>query len=529
MKNALYILPFLLSLLTLILSACGGTSPEYWPTDEWKRASPESRGMDSQIILDALKETDFDRIRLHSLLVIKDGFIVSEVYRYPHTRETRHVVNSVTKSFTSALVGIAIGEGLIKNVRQKVLPFFDQSAVNTSDKRWKLLTVEDLLTMRSGLNWNDFADSRSALQNTFEGMVFSDSWSSYVLSTSMMVPPGLVFDYNTGNSQLLSEIIHRTSGGRGESFARERLFDPIGIKDYYWRKDPRGVPAGGYGLAMRSEDIARLGFLYINNGRWNKRQIIPRNWVRRSVIPRTLSKMQVNPGAHYAYHWWVIKDTAYSAQGYGGQFLIVFPEKNLIIVSTGNIDYRYGNDLGKLFLKKIPSSITSSKPLHENKPASDELAAYCASFALPFEKKQSNISGSIRKSLGRKISFEKNAEDILSITLLEAGADYIKFEFEQLNRAGGKLRTTFTAGIDNRYRGNPAHLRDTFFLFGETPVQVLARVINTDEKSLTIELVFPGLTTGPIIDRLNFDGDEVTLTITFADSGRKTGVRGKFE
>jgi len=511
--------------IALALPGCAREKPAYWPTTEWKRASPESQGMDSGALLDVIKRKDFDASGLHSLIVIRHGYVVAEAYRYPYTPSTLHIINSATKSFTSTAVGIAIDEGLIKGVRERVLPFFkDRYEIAPDDKR-DSLTIEDLLTMRSGMNWNDGAPSGYS----FNGLIASDDWTRFALSTPMLLKPGLSFDYNTGNSQLLMGILDKATGGKAESYVRTKLLEPIGIRDATWLKDSTGLVGGGHGLGMTGEDLARLGYLFLNGGRWENRQIVSEKWVKAAVIPRTVSNIDFNRGYSYAYHWWIMAKNVYSAQGYAGQTLFVFPDKDLIVVTTASLDYRMYQALYDMILKEIPGTIRSAKAIPENSGAAGALTRYTAGLAAEPEKGIIPIPASFRLAKGKKASFEPNDLGIKSFTLIDIGTDSLTYELESEDAKGAVTRVRMVSGTDGRYRKNLQVLPRELSFFGPEPTAVLSRVVDAENNSVSIAATLLGVSMDPILDRIEISGKDIVLTRTNLTFHTAQGASGRFQ
>ena len=511
--------------IAVTLSGCARKEPAYWPTTEWKRASPESQGMDSNALLDTIKQKDFDAVGLHSLIVIRHGYVVAEAYRYPYTASTRHIINSATKSFTSTAVGIAIDEGLIKGVRERVLPFFkDRYEIAQDDKR-DGLTIGDLLTMRSGMNWNDGAPSGYS----FNGLIASDDWTRFALSAPMLLKPGLSFDYNTGNSQILMGILDKATGGKAETYVRTKLLEPIGIRDATWLKDPTGLVGGGHGLGMTGEDLARLGFLFLNGGRWENRQIVSDKWVKTAVIPRTVSKIDFNRGYSYAYHWWIMDRNVYSAQGYAGQTLFVFPDKDLIVVTTASLDYRRYQDLYNMILKEIPGAIRSTKAIPENAEAAGALARYTAGLAAEPEKRVIPIPASFRLAKGKKAAFEPNDLGVKSFTLIDIGTDSLSYELESEDANGAVTRVRMVSGTDGRYRKNLQLLPKELSFFGPEPMAIMSRVVDAQDNSVSIAAALLGVSIDPILDRIEISGKDIFLTRTNLAFHTAQGASGRFK
>lgn len=295
---------------------------DYWPTSEWQTAAPEEYGLDPSMLQlasnHAKNNTDAD-----SLLVIKDGYLVFEEYYGSSSRDSITHIWSGTKSFTSALVGVAIDEGYISGVEESLpslLPgYFSGSSI----------VLEDVLTMSTGISWNDDED--------FMNMLGAGDWLSYVASKPMSHDPGSTFNYNTGNSHILSKVITESTGEPPWAFADGHLFNKIGIALDSWAADPDGVHAGGHGINISSRAMAKLGYLYLNRGYWDGEQVISSDWIEDSVKDYFRRDCEVG----YGYHWWVIKNrygdlVHFTAAGAGGQYIFVTPELDMVIVVTGN-------------------------------------------------------------------------------------------------------------------------------------------------------------------------------------------------
>lgn len=239
-------------------------------------------------------------------------------------------VYSVTKSVVSALVGIALADGKLESVDQRLVEFFPAHA-SVADSGLRQVTLADLLTMRAGFSG--------------EPIEVSDNWIRTLMARPLEHEPGQVFVYDSGSSHLLSAVLTKVTGRMASALARERIFRPLGIGDgWRWPDDGQGVSVGGDGLGMRARDLAKLGQLYLQKGRWNGKQLVPAAWVRRSTRMQTTIGV---PGQGYGYQWWVQKGprgTAYAALGYGGQAIVVFPALDLVVVLTtvpsGDTDVR---------------------------------------------------------------------------------------------------------------------------------------------------------------------------------------------
>jgi CubicO group peptidase (beta-lactamase class C family) len=526
MRKALSILA--LSLLPLI-SGCAQSKPDYWPTDGWKRAVPETVGVDSGKLHASLESRDFDALGIHSIVVIRDGYIVAEAYRYPYSRETRHLIYSCTKSFTSALIGIALDEGLISGVDQKVLPFFPDNSSGKKDKRKEAMTLKDLLTMQSGLNWSEINLSYMDPGNSVNLMSASPDWIGYVLSTPMLVSPGRTFDYNSGASHLLAGILDKATGGKTEDFAREKLLTPMGITDYHWMKDPWGIPTGGWGLAMKTEDLAKLGYLYLNGGEWDGRQLVSRRWVGESVKRHTGSDMVFNRGYGYGYQWWIMGKNIYSAQGYGGQYVFVIPDKNMVIAVTGNIDYRQVTEIYRLLMTDIPAAAVSDKPLPANPEKAEALISWQTRLAEPERKPPVTIPEPIRGITGKPIRFDRNPWGFISMTLTAIRGDELDWVLVYDFDGTGAQNLVVTSGLDNCYRISQCDVPFYNDYFTDKRTPVLSRVKGSTANALSIESGYRGITMTHWTDTLEVQGKTVVLKRVLLYNSGSVTVKGHLD
>lgn len=306
-------------------------APGPWPTSAWSEANPKAVGMDSA----ALKEAVQIYPRLfpsgYSLLVIRHGYLVSESYFHGQSAETFNHVYSVTKTFVSTLLGIAVQQGWIDGVDQRVADLLPEYSVNP---KLAELTLEDVLTHRSGVR-----NSRSSAD------------VSLLLKEEPQSPPGTAFEYSNYAPNLLTAILDRLTkqGVAGASdvpaLAQEHLFGPLGISVSEWRKGLYGVPDGGNGLHVTPRDMARLGYLLLRDGRWENEQLLPPGWVQAA----TEHRVEVDRQKGYGYLNWVrrrsdIVQTAqgdqdvhgYFAYGHRGQFIGVYPDLDLLVVTTAD-------------------------------------------------------------------------------------------------------------------------------------------------------------------------------------------------
>ena len=306
---------------------------EYWPTSGWKSSTPEQQGMDSAKLLIAEEFIQNRLLDAYSLLVVKNGYLVFEKYYSWGDREKYAAVHSVTKSFTSALIGIALDKGYLNGVDQKLADFFPEYITDESDLMKKEISIRHLLTMSAGFKWNDRGPS---MRNWY----LSSNWVKSAIQLPQENTPGDIFNYNSSTSHLLSAILSKSSEISTLDFAKQYLFEPLGIQSAYWHQDQQGYHIGGFGLGLSARDLAKLGFLYLNNGYWNGRNIVSESWVNESTSQQIQAVSHPIYGKFgYGYQWWVKKVdgcNSFRAWGRRGQFIVVVPELDLVIAVTSN-------------------------------------------------------------------------------------------------------------------------------------------------------------------------------------------------
>lgn len=363
MKKAI----FFISIVTSFIASCGtGSSIQYMYQapenldDGLEVGTLEEANLDSAMLGEAV-----DRIRageyniVHSMLIYRNGKLVFEEYfpGYMHTwghpsqqgrrvdwdEDSRHTVMSAGKSITSACIGIAIEEGFIESVDQSIFDYLpDHQYLNTDGK--DAITIEHLLTMTSGLEWDEWNTSYiSPANDAFLLFTQCDDQVACVLKKPLVNEPGTDFTYTGGGMTLLSEIIRNATGMDIEAFADEYLFAPLGIEPVEWRRFASGVIEGGGEQRMSSRDMVKFGVTFLNGGVWDGQRIVSEQWVQNSATTYPATTRIRLPGSDsgtrgYAYTWWTkeySQSDAFFATGYGGQVIMVLPELNAVVVFTG--------------------------------------------------------------------------------------------------------------------------------------------------------------------------------------------------
>ncbi len=350
--------------------------PDYWPTDGWRTTSPEEQGVRSEILADMLALVQAEAYAIDSIMVVRNGYVVLDTTIYPFLQGSRHIIYSCTKSVVSALVGIAIDQGAIDGVQQPVTAFFPELAIENFDSQKQEMTLEDLLTMRSGLACRD---SYLYRWQGLREMEQSEDWVAHVLSLPMVEAPGSRFEYCNGASFLLSAILQETTDQTALAYAQENLFGPLGIEDVDWKANPQGINIGWSDLYMRPDDMAKIGLLYLHEGQWDGEQIISAGWIRdstRSYVDATLQD-------GYGYQWWVSDSGVYMALGYAGQFIFVVPQKGMVVVFTSDLpEDQFAVPLGLLSQYIIPAA-DSPSPLAADPQSQEALQTLTVSLREP--------------------------------------------------------------------------------------------------------------------------------------------------
>jgi CubicO group peptidase (beta-lactamase class C family) len=349
----------LLAALLLLSAACRANEFQVPPNtaDGWQVGTLDEVGLDEKPIAQALQRIDSGRYAdVHSLLIVKDGLLVVEEYfpghawRYdaehfqgPYTefdRDTLHTIMSVTKAFTSAVVGIAVEQEAIGSEQDPVFDYFPEyQQLRTPQK--EALTVEHLLTMTSGLQWNEWEYPLSDTRNDLIQLWIVDDPVHYILDKPLVREPGSSWYYSGGDVILLGEIIQESTGQLISQYAAEQFFEPLGITEYEWHFiDPDTVHASG-DLMLRPRDMAKLGYVLLNHGQWQEEQILSPDWVEKTTSSYIDTPAPGN-GEEYGYQWWHMTFPSEAGpvetlhrSGWGGQDLYLFPDLDLLVAMTG--------------------------------------------------------------------------------------------------------------------------------------------------------------------------------------------------
>lgn len=314
---------------------------KYWPTSGWRSCRPEDVGMSSEKLIKVYQYAANPKINTQGIVIIRKGYIVGEAYFGNFTVNSRHESFSVAKSFSSALIGSAIGQGLIKGVDEIIAAYYPQWQTPETPEAKKHMTIKDVLTMRSGLQWNedDYYTDRS--KNDVYIMIDSaKDYIQYVLNKPIIHEPGTHWYYSSGDSMLLSGVIEKSTGLTAYEFGRKYLFEPLGLTDVIWLADPAGHTITAWGIQGTLREFAKFGYLYLEKGKWEDQQVISRNWIEESAKPVSEEVKK------YGYQWWrlpalenyensKIPPDILIAWGIFTQQIFILPTEDLLIVRLG--------------------------------------------------------------------------------------------------------------------------------------------------------------------------------------------------
>lgn len=286
------------------------------------RKSPESQGILSKGILDFLNAAKESGLEWHSFMLLRHGNIVAEGWWKPFESDFKHTLYSLSKSFTSTAIGFLVQEGKIK-VDDQVISFFKEETPQSPSDNLKAMKIKHLLTMNTG------HEKEPALRES------NNTWVKTFLEQEVKFEPSTHFLYNTPATYMLGAIIHKVTGQKLEDYLAPRLFQPLGIKGYDWETSPQGLNTAGYGLRVKTEDIAKLGQFYLQKGKWDGKQLLPEAWVNEATSKQTTSQAGDNDWSQgYGYQFWRCKPGFYRGDGAFGQFCMVMPEQDAVLAMT---------------------------------------------------------------------------------------------------------------------------------------------------------------------------------------------------
>ena len=497
-----------LVLLALAVTSCAALAADpapVWPTADWTESTPEAQGMAPSALADLV---DFgSRHAMDSVLVERHGKVVLDAQYAPFKPGMKHVVNSVTKAVVSTLVGIAYRRGKTGPLDSPVLDFFPERGVANVDPRKKTMTLQNLLDSNAGLSWQEPLTDESP--ESMLQMERSPDWIGFVLDRPMAQAPGAGFNYNSGAWHLLSAILSRRTGVDTLSYARKELFAPLGIADVTWRRDPQGIPIGGYGLLMHPRDMVKIGYLYLHGGQWDGRQLLPAEWPERVFHPQ----VDMHLGSlRYANGWWSIPEKrAYMAVGFLRQLIVVLPDIDTVAVVTGRAHYPFGQ-----LIDRIAEAARSPGPLPADPIGSARLADRVAAAGVETRSPVAPAPALAAAISGKTFRFPENRIGLQSIKLdLTAAEPSYETTLAAAAPNGAVRRLQGPIGLDGLFRVREARDMD--------PVLAVKGSWVSDNS---FQVIARSLLEGIVVTYvLTFNGSQVDLALE-DNSGVRARLRG---
>lgn len=407
----------LLTVIVLIVTCCTVCVVADLP-----RSTPEAQGISSSDILSFIEAADRDIDALHGFMLVRHGHVVAQGWWAPYNARSPHMLYSLSKSFTSTAVGLAIAEGKL-SLDDPVLKFFPENAPKNPSHNLREMRVHDLLRMSTG-------------QQSEPPRTDDAPWSKTFLAHPVPFKPGTHFLYNTSGTYMLSAIVQKATGQTVLDYLTPRLFDPLGLEDPTWEVSPEGVSTGGYGLSIRTGDIARFGQLYLQKGQWHGQQLVPADWIEAAT------KLQTSNGSNpnsdwdqgYGYQFWRCRHGVYRGDGAFGQYCIVLPDHDAVVaINSGVRNMQAVLDL--VWEKLLPAM--EDAPLRPDVTANTKLEARLRSLSLPVVEG----TGSPASVSGKRYTFPANSQTLESIEIVDNDPMTIRL------RAGGdEHRMTFGQG-----------------------------------------------------------------------------------
>jgi CubicO group peptidase (beta-lactamase class C family) len=443
------------------------------------RSAPESQGVSSAAVLAFVEAADQKVDVMNSFMLVRHGHVVAEGWWTPYDAKSRHELYSLSKSFTSTAVGMAVADGKL-SINDPVLKFFPDDIPKQPTSNLTNMRVRDLLCMSTG------HQTEPALQAS------KDPWTKAFLAHPVPFKPGTHFLYNTPATYMQSAIVQKVTGQTVLDYLKPRLFDPLGIDDPTWGTSPQGVSLGGYGLNVRTEDIAKFGQLYLQKGKWGDKQLVPAEWVAMATAKQTSNGS--NPKSDwdqgYGFQFWRSRNGAYRGDGAFGQYCIVLPEKDAVIaITSGTKDMQ--NVLNLVWDVLLPG--LKNERMMINPEGVKKLQTKLAGLSVPVVKGNAK-SGVLKDVSGKVYPFAANDQKVESLGLIHDEA------------SSGMMIVGKVNGVERKLTCGEGKWKKGAWAFGSGPEQpVAASGAWTADDTYTAKIV---LYETPFI---------ATLTFKFAD------------
>jgi CubicO group peptidase (beta-lactamase class C family) len=456
------------------------------------RSTPEAEGVDSAALLRLVEAFEKNVDAVHSMMLVRHGKVVAEGWWSPYEASDLHVMYSVTKSFTSSAVGFAQQEGLL-SINDTILSHFPDRAPDRPAEHMKEMRIRDLLRMSSG----HAKDPSPAVKDAQDG-----AWVKAFLASDVEDKPGTHFLYNSAGSYVLGAIVQKVSGKTLEEYLRPRLFEPLGMDGPVWGKSPEGVNLGDGGISLHTEDLAKLGLLYLQKGVWNGKQLLKREWVEAATSLQTASggNPDSNWDAGYGYQFWQNKVTGFRADGAFGQFSFVLPKYDAVLAvtsGTGNM----ASVMDTMWESLLPALRDQALPA--NPKALDALKTKLGALELKAQQGNPSSSRSARVS-GKVYRFPDNELGIRTASLSFAGdTPHISLE-----DADGKH--DIACGIGHWVRGRTLYQKRISNPYDTREQGIAGSCGWTNDSTFTAKLCFHQ-TPYTLTQKFLFDGDKLSI------------------
>lgn len=475
----------------------GAATPHNLP-----RNTPESQGVSSEVLNKLFDAMDASEIEFHSVMVLRNGFVIGEGWWSPYAPQYKHTLHSLSKSFTSAAVGLAINEGHF-TIESNVISFFPESLPKEISANLAAMKVKHLLTMTTG-------------HATDAGLLNGRNWAENFLSAPIVHEPGTFYVYNTAATYMLSAIVQKTTGQKVFDFLTPRLFEPLKIEGADWEVSPQGINTGGFGLRLRTEDIACFSQMYLNKGNWKGKQIIPEAWVEASTKKQwtfianpfggTKPQAEDDWQQGYGYQFWRTQHNGFRSDGLYGQFGIVLPDEQTVVAIT---EESFNTQASLNFVWDILVPGLQKGALPADSATQQSLKAKTKGLQIKFPA--GNMSSSVTANVsGKKFILDDNS----------LGAKAITFNFDNgagdftVNYGEGDRKLSFGMNAWNKAKnGRPVNGQLPFPVSGLPDVQsdVAVRATWTDVNTLFLDIRPVETVTSDSIT-CHFTNDTVKLT-----------------
>jgi len=515
---------YIRSILVLLMSICLIINLSGQTSGTLPRDTPESVGITSKGIIDFLNAIDTGKTEIHSFMFIRHGKVVAEGWWNPYGPDLKHIMYSASKTFAATGIGIAVAENKLR-LTDKVVSFFPSSLPDTLSEFMKMMTVKDLLTMSTGQD----AEPRRG-QN--------DDWIKSFFAKAPVNKPGTVFKYNNTASFMLSAIVQQVTGETLFDYLQPRIFKPLGMRGIDWDMNPQGINLGMIGLRLRTEDMGKFGQLLLQKGNWNGKQLISEEWIReatsfkiKSVGGNDKTPPELNDWVQgYCYQMWRGRNNSVRLDGMAGQFVILMPDKDAIVVLTANAANTQ-KELDLVWNYLFPA-IKDNKPLASDPDANAELKKKLTSLSIKPTAVASVSSTIPAKVSGKNVVFAENNYGIQGVGF-KFNNDICEFSIKRENvtysikagRDAWKLSNTGLTSLFSPPRAGSSKSIDANYRILQPVIRPAATYTWTDNNTLELSVRFVEESLGSEVAIIKFseEGGNITVNLT-RKGGRGQGM-----